>query len=68
MGLSGFQGIGFRIPLRGFFSFRVTPGLVVPAGLLEAKRREILIGCRIITIYSLSQNNFVQLCEEIFPG
>ena len=30
MGLSGFRGIGFRIPLRGLSGVRVTPGLVVP--------------------------------------
>ena len=31
MGLYGLQGIGFRTPLRGLSSFRVIPGLVVPA-------------------------------------
>ena len=31
-GLSGLRGIGFRIPLRGLYIFRVTLGLVVPAG------------------------------------
>ena len=31
MGLSGFQGIGFQVPLRIISDFRVTPGLVVPA-------------------------------------
>ena len=30
-GLSGFQGIGFQIPLRRLSGFRVPPGLVVPA-------------------------------------
>ena len=31
MGLPGFRGIGFRIPLRGLSGVRVTPELVVPA-------------------------------------
>ena len=30
MGLSGFRGLEFRIPLRGLSGFRVSPGLVVP--------------------------------------
>ena len=31
MGLSGFQGIIFRVLLRGLSGFRVTVGLIVPA-------------------------------------
>ena len=36
-GLSWSWGIGFRIPLRGLFSFRVPPGLVVPE---KSRQRE----------------------------